>query len=80
MLPTLWEQFGDSTSLFQHDCAPVHKVRSTETWMSEKLDWSALSPVLISIKHLCDELVQKLLAKPPHPTSAPGLKIILLIE
>ena len=24
MIPTLWEQFGDGVSLFQHDCTPVH--------------------------------------------------------
>ena len=28
MIPTLWEQFGDSAFLFQHGCAPVHKGRS----------------------------------------------------
>ena len=25
MLLTLWEEFGDGPSLFQHDCPPVHK-------------------------------------------------------
>ena len=43
MLPTLWEQFGDGPFLFDHDCAPVHKVRSIKTWMIEfgveELDW-----------------------------------------
>ena len=28
VLPTLWEQFGEGPFLFQHDNAPVHKVRS----------------------------------------------------
>ena len=26
MLPTLWEQFGEGSFLFQHGCGPVHKV------------------------------------------------------
>ena len=28
VLPTLWHQFGEGPFLFQHDNAPVHKVRS----------------------------------------------------
>ena len=43
MLPTLWQQFGDGSFLFKHDCAPVHKARSIKTWMREfgvdELDW-----------------------------------------
>jgi len=43
MLPTLWEQFGNGPSLFQNDCAPVHKARSIKTRMRafclEELDW-----------------------------------------
>lgn len=27
------EQFGEGLILFQHDCAPVHKVRSIKTWL-----------------------------------------------
>jgi len=49
MLPTLWEQF-------QHDCAPVHTVRSIKTWVSEfsveDLDWPAQSPDLNPEEHL----------------------------
>ena len=37
MLPTLWEQFGDGPFLFQHDCAPVHKVR----FGVDEVDWPA---------------------------------------
>ena len=28
VLPTLWQQFGEGHFLFQHDNAPMHKVRS----------------------------------------------------
>ena len=28
VLPTLWQQFGEEPFLFQHDNAPVHKVKS----------------------------------------------------
>ena len=28
VLPTLWQQFGDSLFLFQHDNAPMQKARS----------------------------------------------------
>ena len=56
MLPTLWKQFGDAHFLFQHDCAPVHKARSMNTWMSEfgveKHDWLTQSPDLNPIEHL----------------------------
>ena len=27
MFPTLWKHIGEDLFLFQHDCAPVHKVR-----------------------------------------------------
>ena len=32
VLPTLWQQFGEGPALFQHDNAPVHKVRSIQKW------------------------------------------------
>lgn len=33
MPSTFWEQVGGGAFLFGHDCAPVHKTRST--WMRE---------------------------------------------
>ncbi|KAK3523051.1 hypothetical protein QTP86_012670 [Hemibagrus guttatus] len=35
MLPTLWEQFGESPSCSNMTAPPVHKARATKTWMSE---------------------------------------------
>ena len=59
--------------LFQHDCAPEHKVRSIKTWMREfgvdKLGWPAQSPNLNLTEHLWDELEWILRARPSHPTS-----------
>ncbi|MCJ8745688.1 hypothetical protein PDJAM_G00133110 [Pangasius djambal] len=76
--------FGDSSFLFQHDCAPVHKARSIKTWMSEfgveELDWPAQSPDFNPIEHLWDELVRRLRARPSHPTSVPDLTNVLLEE
>ena len=50
MLPTLWQQFGEGPLLFQHDNAPVHKVKSIQKWFVEigvkELDWLAQSPDL----------------------------------
>ena len=45
VLPTLWQQFGEGPFLFQHDNAPVHKVRSMQKSFGEvgveELDWPA---------------------------------------
>ena len=30
MLPTLWQQFGEGSFLFQHDNVPMHKARSIQ--------------------------------------------------
>lgn len=35
MLSTLWEQFGESPFLFEHDCAPVHKAKYIKVWLDE---------------------------------------------
>ena len=45
VLPALWQQFGEGPFLFQHDNAPVHKVRSMQNQfveiVVEELDWPA---------------------------------------
>ena len=60
VLPTLWQQFGESPFLFQHDYAPVHKVRSIHKWLVEidveELDRPAQSLDLNPIKHHWDDL------------------------
>ena len=47
VLPTLWQQFGEGPFLFQHDNAPVHKVKSIHKRFAEirveELDWPAQS-------------------------------------
>lgn len=62
VLLALWTQFV-GTFLFHHDCAPVCKARSIKTWMDE-LVWKNLtdlhSPELNPIKHIWDELEQRL--------------------
>ena len=75
VLPTLWQQFGEGPFVFQHDNAPVHKVRSIQKWFVEicveELDWPAQSPDLNPIKNLWVELQPR--ARPNHPTSVPDL-------
>ena len=82
MLPTVWEQFGVGSFLFQHDCAPVHKARFIKTWLREfgvdELDWPAHTADLI--EHLWDELEQRLRARPSRPTSVCDLPNVHLKE
>ena len=79
MLPTLWQQFGESPFVFQHDNAPLHKARFI--WFAEigveELDCLAQSPDLIPIKHLCDKLECGLRDRPNRPTSVPDITMLL---
>lgn len=36
MLLVMGHQLGEGPFLFQHECAPVHKVRSMKTWFGVK--------------------------------------------
>ena len=56
VLPTLWQQFGEGPSLFQHDNAPMHKARSIQKWFVKV--GPARSTDLKSIAHLWDELAR----------------------
>ena len=84
VLPTLWQQFGEGPFLFQHDNAPVHKVRSIKKWFVEiaveEFDWPAQSPDLNPFEHLWNELEGRLRARPNHLTSMPNLPNALVAE
>jgi hypothetical protein len=84
MLPTLRQQFGEGPSLFQHDNAPMHKLRSKNKLFVEigveELDGPAQSPDLNPIEHLRDELERRLRARPNHPTSVPDLTNALVAD
>ena len=84
MLPSLWQHFGEAPFLFQHEYAPMYKVRSIQKWFVEigveELDWPTQSPVLNPIEHLWDELECRLLARPNHPKSMLDLTNALMAE
>jgi len=75
---------GKGPFLFQHDNAPMHKVRSIQRWFVvigvEELDWPGQSTVLNPIEHLWDELERRLRARPNRPTSVPDLTNALVAE
>ena len=54
VLPTFWQQFGESPFLFQHDNAHTEMV--CQDRCVEELDWPAQRPDLNLLKHLWDEL------------------------
>jgi hypothetical protein len=62
----------------------MHKARSIQKWFVEisveELDWSAQSPDLKSIDHLCHELECQLRARPNRPTSVTDLTYALVAE
>ncbi len=66
VLSTLWQQFGESLFLFQHDSAPVYKASSIKKCFP-CLVWKNLTGE--SIKHLWDELERRLWPRPDHATS-----------
>ena len=84
VLPTLRQQFGEDPLLFQHDNAPMHKVRSIQKWFVEigveELDWPAQSPDLNSIEHLWDQLERRLRSRSNCPTSVPDLPNALVAD
>ena len=77
VLPTLWQKFGEGLILFQHDNAPVYKVRSIQKWLVEigveELEWPSQRPNLNPIKNLWDELECRLQGRPYRPTSLSNL-------
>jgi hypothetical protein len=50
VLPTLWQQFGEGSFLFQHDNAPLHKATSIQ-----KCFWSCS----VYLRKLCIERTEK---------------------
>ena len=62
----------------------MHKARSIKKWISEfgveELDCPAQSPDPPLLKHLWDELEQRLQARLSHPISVPDLTNALLEE
>lgn len=58
-LPTLWQQFGESSFLFQHDIAPSHQVyvQKFAEFEVEEVDSPAQSSDFNLIQNLWDELV-----------------------
>jgi hypothetical protein len=84
VLPNLWQHFGESPFLYQHDNAPVHKARSIQKLFVvigvEELDWPAQSPDLNPIEQLWDELEHRLRARPNHLTSVPDLTNALVLN
>ena len=48
VFPTLWQQFGESHFLFQHDNTPVHKARAIQKWFVKWKNLTGLHRALTS--------------------------------
>ena len=76
MLPSADEVYGDADFIFQHDLAPAHTAKSTNTWFNDHgitvLDWLANSPDLSPIENLRSIVKRKL--RDTRPNKADELK------
>lgn len=66
MLPSLWQQFGEGRVSCSNTTVPQH-TKHIKTWFDEfamEKDWAAESPDLNPIKHLWDEMEQRLQVRP----------------
>ena len=78
---TLWQQFGESPFLFQHDNVPVHKARSVQKWFwRDRCGRTWLACTEPWPQPLWDELERRLRAGPNRPTSVPDLTKALVAE
>lgn len=68
----LWGTVWGGPFLLQHDCAPVHTVRTIMTWLDE-FGVEEHTPDLNPIQHLWAELERRLRTRPSSATSVPGL-------
>lgn len=65
LLPTLWEQIGESPSLFQNECVPVHKARPIKARLGAfGVAWPIQRPDFNPMEHLWYELERRLQARP----------------
>ena len=76
MLPSADEVYGDADFILQHDLAPAHTAKSTNTWFNDHgitvLDWLANSPDLNPIENLRSIVKRKL--RDTRPNKADELK------
>jgi hypothetical protein len=72
ILSMVEDQFGDDSSLRQHDNAPCHKARSVDNKILE-MDWPSQSPDLNPTEYLWDESEHRLRSRSQRPTSLTAL-------